>query len=500
MALREQDALGAAVPTYGYWIDGALQPASSRTIESVNPATGEVWAIASDATAADVATAVEAADRAFRDAAWSGLTPTARGELIRGLADRIAAAADELALIETSDNGKVLTTSRAEMTSAAQWLRFYAGAADKIQGDTIVLGPDLRGATIREPIGVVGAIAPFNAPIVLTAWKLAPALAAGNTIVIKPSPDTPISSLSLGRLAREAGFPDGVINVVTGSEEAGRALVADPRVGMISFTGSSAGARAIAAAAAGRLARVACEAGGKSPHIVFADADLEKAGAAAASGVFTHAGQTCVAGSRLLVQAPVFERFVERLAERADRIRVGDPLAATTQIGSLSSARQFERVSGYVEEARAAGADIRAGGRRPDGSGLDAGCFYRPTVITGVHHDARICQEEVFGPVVVALPFEDEDEALALANDVEYGLGAGVWTNDIRRAHRMSREIQAGTVWINTYRTTHWQTPFGGFKQSGFGRENGLEALHEFTELKTVVTDYSTTISDPFAD
>jgi acyl-CoA reductase-like NAD-dependent aldehyde dehydrogenase len=498
VAVDEKHQVSTALETFGCWIDGEMRMPDGPRLVSVNPATGEPWATAVDATEDVVHEAVDAARRAFASPAWSGLTPTRRGRLMRDLADAIRAESESLASIETRDNGKVLYQSRAEMGSTADWLEFYAGTTDKIDGATKTLAPNLIGTTFHEPLGVVGAIAPFNAPIVLSMWKIAPALATGNTVVLKPSPDTPISTLNLGRLATQVGFPDGVLNVVTGGAEAGRALVADPDVAMISFTGDSGTARKIAAAATGRMARVSVEGGGKSPHIVFGDANLDQALVGAIAGVFTHAGQTCVAGSRLLVEASIFDEFVDGLVRRAAALRVGDPLSTRSHIGSLSSERQFERVSGYIASAREEGAEVLTGGGRPDDPELQAGYFFRPTVIVNARNDMRVCQEEVFGPVVVAMPFESEEEAIAIANDVQFGLGAGVWTNDIRRANRVARGVQAGTVWVNNYRTTHWQAPFGGYKQSGFGRENGVEALQEFVQTKSIITDYGTTTADPF--
>jgi (Z)-2-((N-methylformamido)methylene)-5-hydroxybutyrolactone dehydrogenase len=470
------------------------------TFDSIDPSTGRPWGTFSAASADDVDDAVAAADRAFNEGEWPRLAVSERARLLRLLGDAVRDSAAGLADLETTDNGKAIRQTRGELAITPQWYWYFAGAADKVEGRHIPVSSSLSAVTTREPLGVVAAIVPFNSPVLLTSWKLGPALAAGNTVVVKPAPDTPATALRLAQLAAEVGFPPGVINVVCGGDDVGQALVAHPQVSKIAFTGASETGAQIAREAAATLKRVSCEGGGKSAHIVFPDANLDQALTAAAAGVFISAGQTCVAGSRLLIQSSIFEQVVSRLAAKADALLVGPPMQESTHIGALTSQQQLDKVSGYVDLARAEGAHIAAGGTRPDGPGLDGGYYFRPTVISGVSNRSRICQEEIFGPVVSCLPFDDEQEAIAIANDVKYGLAGGVWTNDIRRARRVSAALRVGTVWVNNYRTIHWQIPFGGVKASGYGRENGLDAINDFTQVKTVVTDFGTVTADPFTN
>jgi aldehyde dehydrogenase (NAD+) len=481
------------------FIDGRYQPSTTgRYTASIDPAKGTSWAEVADGTAEDVDMAVSAAARAFSDDRWSGLSPSQRGRLLSKLGDLLEQHAGELAEIETRDNGKAIRQTRGEMSILPQWYWYFGGAADKIEGSYVPLTETLVAELHHEPIGVVGAITPFNSPLLLAAWKLAPALAAGNTVVLKPAPETPVTSLLLAELAIEAGFPDGVLNVMPGGDDAGRALVSHPDVGKIAFTGESGTAKAIGAAAAASMKRVSLEGGGKSPHIVFEDANLDQALIAAAAGVFISAGQTCVAGSRLLVARPIFDEFVGRLAEKANSLAVGDPLLESTDVGALTSERQWKKVAHYVELAQQEGAHVLAGGVVPLEMVDSGGFFFRPTVLVDVRNEMRVCQEEIFGPVVACLAFDGEKEAVALANGVPYGLGAGVWTNDIRRAYRVAKALRAGTVWVNNYRTIHWAAPFGGVKQSGYGRENGLIALCEYLQPKTVLVDHAINTPDPF--
>jgi aldehyde dehydrogenase (NAD+) len=460
---------------------------SGRTLPTVNPATGEEWAAYADAQESDVAAAVAAARAASTEGPWSSMSASGRGRLMMRLADAVAANVDELALLETTDNGRLLRDATAQLRSVPEWLFYFGGLADKIEGAVVPLPrPDAFAYTRKEPLGVVGVITPWNSPLWLTIVSAAPAIAAGNTIVVKPSEFAGASVLLLARLADEVGFPPGVINVVTGGAAAGTALVDDPRVAKLAFTGSTATGAAIAARVAGRLARYTVELGGKSPNIVFADADLDAAEEGAVSGIFGNAGQACVAGSRLLVDAQIYDDFVVRVIRRADELRVGDPLEETSDVGPIATAPQLGRVESMVDAARAAGAEVAAGGCRAQVDSRPEGFYYRPTVLVRVDNDHSIAQDEVFGPVLVALPFRDEDEAVALANDSRYGLAAGVWTRSLDRAHRVSGRLQAGMVWLNTYKAIAYSTPFGGYKDSGIGRLNGRAAVEEFLQTKTV--------------
>lgn len=485
------------VSRFGAFVDGAAVSGSGERVPLVDPATAEAWGEATD-SADLVDAALDAATRAADSAEWREMDPTQRGRLMFRLADLIEQNAERLAPLEVRAAGKLLKTTQREMARAAAWYRFYGGMADKIAGQTIRLSKSAEAKTALEPVGVVAAITPFNGPFSLGAWKMAPALAAGNAIVVKPPIECPGTTLLLGELAVEAGIPRGVLNVVPGSEAVGRALIEDERTAMVSFTGSSATARRIGAEAGARMKRFVCEAGGKSAHIVFDDADVESAYVAARQGVFSNAGQTCVAGSRLLVHRRHFDAFVERLTAGAAELRLGNPLDPSTHIGPLASARQFERVSGMVEGAAAAGATVVGGGRPELPAPFDKGFFFSPTLVLGAASQSEIWREEVFGPVVAVVPFDDEEEAVAIANDSQYGLAAGLWTRDMARADRVSRRLKAGTVWVNAYRMMDYRVPFGGYKQSGLGRENGLEAMREFQIVKATVTDHAPP-ADPFA-
>jgi acyl-CoA reductase-like NAD-dependent aldehyde dehydrogenase len=482
------------------YIGGEWVPAhSGRVISSIDPSTEQVWAEVAEADEQDVDDAVTAARAALRGP-WSRLAPAQRGALLLKLAELLRRDAPLLAEIESRDNGKPVRDTRGEMLRAADWCTFFGGAADKIMGSQVPLGPDTHAYTRREPVGVVGAILPWNSPISLSSWKLAPALAAGNTIVLKPAELTPVSALKLAELVAEAGFPAGVVNVVPGfGEVAGAALAGHPGVDKISFTGEHRTAQKIMIAAAGTLKRVSFECGGKSPYLVFADADLDRALTVAVHSAFRSTGQSCSLASRVFVQRPVYEEFAARLAERTARIRVGRPTDPRTHIGPHTSAEQLAKTLSYIDSGRADGFRLLTGGGRP--AEFDRGYFVTPTVFADVANDSRLAQEEVFGPVLSVLPFDTEDEAVAMANDVRYGLVGGLFTSDVGRAHRVAAALEAGLVSVNTFRPIHPQLPYGGFKMSGIGRENGLAVLDEYTELKSVVVDLATAApADPFAD
>ncbi|MQY27601.1 aldehyde dehydrogenase [Nocardia aurantia] len=486
---------------YPMFIDGKdHSPLGREWFSTDNPYLGTPWAQIAKGGADDVDAAVTAAHRAFTAGPWPELTASQRGALLRRLGDVLAENAQRLAELETRDNGKLYAEMFTQVSYLPQWFYYYGGLADKIEGTVLPL--DKKGYfsyTKKEPIGVVGIITPWNSPLMLLTWKLAPALAAGCTVVIKPSEFTSASTIELVRLFDEAGVPPGVINVVTGfGADVGSPLVEHPLIRKISFTGSDGTGRFIGAAAAKDFKHVSLELGGKSPNIVFADADLDAAVNGVVSGIFAATGQTCLAGSRLLVQRTIHDEFVGRVVELAKSARMGDPREETTQVGPVTTVPQYRKVLDYIEVAKAEGAQVVLGGGPADRPECGNGWFVEPTIFTGVDNSMRIAQEEVFGPVLAVIPFDDEDDAVAIANDGRYGLAAGVWTSDIGRSFRMADRIRSGTVWVNTYRAVSYLAPFGGFKDSGIGRENGIAAVEEYLENKTVWINTGAPVGNPF--
>jgi phenylacetaldehyde dehydrogenase len=472
----------------GKWVESA----SGKTFPTYNPATGEVLARVAEGDREDIDRAVKAARAAFESGPWPRLTSSERGRLIWKLADLLEQHTQEFAELETLDNGKPLKVARAaDVPLAVDLFRYMAGWATKIEGNTIPISvPYTPGAkylayTLREPIGVVGQIIPWNFPLLMAAWKLGPALATGCTVVIKPAEQTPLSCLRLAELVQEAGIPDGVVNVVPGyGETAGAALAAHPGVDKVAFTGSTEVGKLILQAASGNLKKVSLELGGKSPNVVFGDVDLDTAIAGSASAIFFNHGQCCCAGSRLYVEHEIFDKVVDGVSAKAAKIRVGPGLEKTTDMGPLVSEEQLNRVCGYLESGFADGAKAVVGGSREG----DKGYFVKPTVLVNTNDNMKVVQEEIFGPVVTAIPFKDPNEVVAKANDTAYGLAAGIWTRDIQKAHRLAAELRAGTVWINCYNIFDAALPFGGYKQSGWGREMGHDAIELYTEVKAVCT------------
>jgi acyl-CoA reductase-like NAD-dependent aldehyde dehydrogenase len=495
------DTATSGLTQYKMYIDGAWSDAAGGThFESDNPYTGKPWALIPRGGAADVDRVVQAARKAFVSGEWPRLTASKRGALLRKLADLISEQSKPLAEIEVRDNGKLYAEMSAQTAYMAQWYYYYGGLADKIEGAVIPTDkPDTFNYTRYEPLGVVAAIIPWNSPLLLLAWKLAPALAAGNTVVIKPSEYTSASTLEFMKLVEQAGFPPGVVNVVTGfGAEVGMPLVEHPLVAKVAFTGSDATGQRIYEAAARGLKRVTMELGGKSPNIVFDDAQLDNAMKGVISGIFAATGQTCIAGSRLLVQRSIHDQFVEKLVAFAKTAKMGNPMNIGTQVGPVTNKPQFEKILKYIDIAKGEGAQPVLGGARATRPECGDGWFVEPTIFTGVNNAMRIAQEEVFGPVLSVIPFEDDDEAVAIGNDVAYGLAAGVWTQNMRRAFTMSERLQAGTVWVNTYRAVSYLSPFGGYKRSGLGRESGQEMIKEYLQTKSVWISTATEVPNPF--
>lgn len=486
------------LPRHNHWINGReAQPASGEYLPSDNPFTGEDWYEFARGGAADVDAAVAAATAAQRD--WAATSPSRRGRVLVAIADALEREATRLAELETRDNGKLLAEMSTLGLGMAAWFRYYGGMADKVEGTVLPPESPTKFMFTRwEPFGVIAMITPWNSPLYLLVNKLAPALAAGNAAVVKPSEFVSLASLEFVRLCEDAGLPKGLVNVVTGlGVEAGQPLVQHPGIAKVCFTGSDYGGQAIYEGSAKGLKDVQLELGGKSPNIVFADADLESAVMGAVSGIFAAAGQTCIAGSRLLLQRSIHDRFVERLAAVARDAKLGDPMLPDTNVGPIATKPQFEKICNYVEIARAEGVKVVIGGAPAEVPG-SANRFFPPTILTNVTNKMRIAREEVFGPVVSVIPFEDEEEAISIANDTMYGLAAGVWTADMGRALRVSAAIQAGTVWVNTYRAGSHMAPFGGYKRSGLGREGGIAAIQSFMQQKSVIIDMAPAPANPF--
>lgn len=474
--------------------------ASREWFDTYNPYTGKPWAQVARGTAEDVDAAVRTAHEAMTSGPWAQLSASQRGLLLHKLGDLIARDAAKLAALEVQDNGKLIAEMGGQLNYLPQWYYYFGGMADKVEGAAIPL--DKKGYfnyTRHEPVGVTAIITPWNSPLLILSWKLAPALAAGCSVVIKPSEFASASTLEFVKLFEEAGFPPGVVNVVTGfGADVGAALVEHPLVRKIAFTGSDASGRQIAARAGLGFKRVTLELGGKSPNIVFDDADLDDALNGAVSAILAATGQTCIAGSRLLLHRKVHDQFLERLIALARTARMGDPQLPSTQVGPVTTIPQLEKILGYIDIAQAEGAQLLLGGRRATRPECGTGWFVEPTVFSGVRNDMRIAQEEVFGPVLCVMPFDEEEEALAIANDTRYGLGAAVWTGNMARSVRMAERIQAGTVWVNTYRAVSYMSPFGGYKDSGLGRENGLAAIHEYLQVKSVWVNVGVKTANPF--
>ena len=480
---------------FSNFIDGAFATPALRTMSTVNPYTGEAWADVDDDPAA-VDVAVRSARDAFDHGAWRTMPDAERARLMRRLGELLTRDADDLARIETRDNGKIIRETSAQTRGLQGYLDYFAGMADKLLGQQIPApSPNFLVYTERVPVGVVAAIIPWNSPLSLLTWKLGPLLAAGCTVVVKPSDLTPVTALLLAERATEAGFPPGVINVVTGGGEVGAALTSHPGIDKITFTGGDITARHVAHAAADNLTPATLELGGKSPQIVFADADIDAAVNGLLAGIFAASGQTCVAGSRAYIHADIADEVIARVVTRAAELVLGDPADPATEMGPAASDAQRDRILSMIDAARADGATIAAGGIVDPVLG---GRFVRPTVITGVSNQSAIVCDEVFGPVLAVMTFTDEAEVIALANDSRYGLAAGVWTSDVRRAHRVSSSLDVGTVWVNSYRNVSYIAPFGGFKQSGYGRDNGLEAIDGYLHTRTVWVELSGATRDPF--
>jgi acyl-CoA reductase-like NAD-dependent aldehyde dehydrogenase len=489
------------LPTYQILTNGEWHSAvSGEHFETQNPYTGKAWAKIPRCAEADVFKAVAAAKAAFDKGPWPAMTATQRGALLRRLGDLIAENAEPLAQTEVRDNGKLISEMLGQTRYVPQWYYYFGGLADKVEGGVLPIDkPGIFNFTRWEPLGVVAAIVPWNSPLLLLNWKLAPALAAGNTVVIKPSEYTSASTLEFGRLVEKAGFPPGVVNIITGfGNEVGEPLVTHPDVAKVAFTGGELSGQRVYESAARGLKRVTLELGGKSPNIVFDDAVMDDAVKGAISGIFAASGQTCIAGSRLLVQRSIHNEFVDKLVAFAKTARMGDPSNPDTQVGPVTTPPQYQKILSYMEIGKNEGAQAVLGGGPADKTKFGDGWFVNPTIFTGVNNKMRIAQEEIFGPVLSVIPFDDEEEAVAIANDTVYGLAAGVWTQNIRRALLMSERLRAGTVWVNTYRAVSFMSPFGGYKRSGLGRESGQEAIYEYLQQKSVWISTATEVPNPF--
>lgn len=489
----------SGMQAWDLFIDGAFESSSGdETIEVEYPYDGQVWATVPNGTTEDVERAVSAANRAFEE--WRDWMPSERASVLHDIADIFDAHAEELGELETRQNGKLLREMRGQMNGIGDWYRYYAGLCNTSEGRTPPVenkAGEMFNYVRKEPIGVVGAITPWNSPLLLMTWKLAPSLAAGNTFVHKPSEQTPVSALRFAELLYdETDIPVGVYNVVPGHGETGRVLTESDGVDKLAFTGSTAVGREIGATAGERLVPVSLELGGKSPNIVFPSANIDNAINGVIKGIFAATGQTCLAGSRVFVHEDIHETFVDRLTERARSIELGDPMDPETEMGPVAFRQQWEKVREYIEIGQDEGATVAFGGERPED--LPGECFITPTVLVDVDNEMQVAREEIFGPVASVISFADEQEVLRKANDTSYGLAAGVWTEDIRQAHRLVEGIEAGTVWVNEYRTVSYRTPFGGYKDSGIGRENGREALEEYQQTKSVLFDLSGEVKDPF--
>ncbi len=479
-----------AVEQKQLFINNEWRPAaSSKTMDVINPATEEVCAVVASADSADLDAAVQAA-RAALNGPWGQMSARERGRLVRKLGERLMARADDVARLETMHNGKPISESRnIEIPAAAECFEYYGGWSDKVMGETVPVKGNYLTYTLREPLGVCAAIVPWNFPLLIAVWKIAPALACGNTIIVKPASQTPLTALALGEIAIEVGLPPGVLNILTGpGAKLGQAIVEHPGIDKIAFTGDTSTGKSIMKGAADTLKKITLELGGKSPNIVLADADMEAAIRGATIGIFYGKGEVCAAGSRLLVDKTIKNEFIDKLAARVKKMVAGDPMDPKTRFGALSSRKQMETVLRYIESGKSEGATLVAGGARTD-IGTGKGYFVQPTVFADVKPAMTISREEIFGPVLAAIEFTDLDEAIAVANDSPYGLAAGVWTKDIKKAHYVARKLQAGTVWINTYNVYDTAMPFGGYKQSGFGREMSVHALEHYTQVKSVWVD-----------
>lgn len=499
LPLTTQDAHGVA--QYGMYIDGQFtNPQERPRIDSIDPATGQLWAQISQGNQADAEQAVAAAYEAYSTGPWSKLRPSERGAYLRKIGDLVAEHAEWLAYVEQRDNGKLIAELSMQLKYMANYYYYYGGLADKMEGSYIPTDkPNVINYTKYESLGVVACITPWNSPLPLASMKIAPALAAGNTVVLKPSEFTSASLLELVKVFELAGLPKGVVNVVTGfGAEVGKALVEHPKVAKIAFTGGPEAGRIIAEQAAKTMKRLTLELGGKSPNIIFEDANQEQALKGAIAGIFAASGQTCVAGSRLLVQESIYESFLQELIAQVKGAQFGHPAKYETQIAPISTKPQLEKIKYYVEVAKKDGARLVLGGQEARVEGYPNGFYFEPTIFADVNNEMRIAQEEVFGPVLSVIPFKDEEDAIRIANDIDFGLAAGIWTQSISRALRMAEKVRAGTVWINNYRSTSVTSPFGGFKMSGMGRECGIEGMRQYLEVKSVWISTEDVIANPF--